>query len=79
MKQPGVWFTAEGLGHAVAKACVTPWTPYQLRHLVAAELREKFSLEHVRAALGHSHASMSAHDAKGADLKLTEEVASRAG
>lgn len=82
-RAPGERFTPEALCHAVRRACkkakVAPWSPYQLRHLVGAELREKFSLEHVRAALGHSHASMSAHYAKGADLKLAAEVAERAG
>ena len=80
---PGERFNANAIGHAVGKACkkadVPVWSPYQLRHLKGAELREKFSLEHVRAALGHSHASMSAHYAKGADVKLAVEVATTAG
>ena len=83
MRIPGEWFTSNGIGKAVAKACkkagVPGWTPYQLRHLKGAELRERFSLEHVRAALGHSHASMSAHYAKGADRKLSAEVAAAVG
>ena len=82
-RKPGEWFTPGVVCRAVAIACrkakVPVWSPYQLRHLVGAELRGKFSLEHVRAALGHSHASMSAHYAKGADLKLAEEVAAKAG
>lgn len=80
---PGERFNANAIGHAVGKACqkaeVPLWSPYQLRHLKGAELREKFSLEHVRAALGHSHAAMSAHYAKGADGKLAVEVATVAG
>ncbi len=83
MRVPGERFTSNGIGKAVAKACenagVPSWTPYQLRHLKGAELREQFSLEHVRAALGHSHASMSAHYAKGADGKLAAEVAAAVG
>ena len=83
MRIPGERFTSNGIGKAVAKACekakVHGWTPYQLRHLKGAELRERFSLEHVRAALGHSHASMSAHYAKGADGKLAAEVAMATG
>jgi len=83
VRLPGEWYTAASVGRAVQRACelaeVPTWYPYQLRHLVGAELREKFSLEHVRAALGHSHASMSAHYAKGADLKLAAEVAAQAG
>jgi len=80
---PGEHFTTNGIGHAVAKAAkkagVPPWSAYQLRHLKGAELRQKFSLEHVRAALGHSHASMTAHYAKGADGKLAAEVANAMG
>lgn len=82
-RAPGLWFTPEAVCHAVRRACrkaqVPAWSPYQLRHLVAAELREQFTLEHVRAALGHSHASMSAHYARGADLKLAGEVAGKVG
>jgi len=83
IRQPGDWYTSHGIGQTVTLACakagVPAWTPYQLRHLKGAELREKFSLEHVRAALGHSHASMSAHYASGADGKLAAEVANAMG
>jgi integrase len=75
---PGAWYTVEAVAHAVEKACkkagVPHWSPYQVRHLVGAEVREKFSLEHVRAVLGHSHAGMSAHYAAGADAALAAEV-----
>jgi integrase len=79
-RAPGERYTPESVCRAVAKACkkagVPVWSPYQLRHLVAAELRKAgWSLEHVRAALGHSHASMSAHYATGADAALAAEVA----
>lgn len=80
---PGERYDPAALCHATAVACrkakVPAWSPYQLRHLVGAELRERFTLEHVRAALGHSHAGMSAHYAKGADLKLAGEVAGQVG
>ena len=80
---PGRWFHPEAVCHAVHKACETAgiakWSPYRLRHLRGAELREKFSLEHVRAALGHSHASMTAHYAQGADATLASEVARKVG
>ena len=76
-------YTAHALSRAITaatkKAKVPLWSAYQLRHLKGAELREKFSLEHVRAALGHSHASMTAHYAKGADGKLAAEVANATG
>ena len=31
-----------------------PWTVYQLRHAAATELRQTYSIEHVRAYLGHA-------------------------
>lgn len=31
-----------------------PWTVYQLRHAAATELRQTYTIEHVRAYLGHS-------------------------
>ena len=82
-RAPGLWFNSHAVSTAVAKACkkagVPLWSPYRLRHLKGSELRERFSLEHVRATLGHSHASMSAHYAKGADGKLAAEVANAMG
>lgn len=79
----GERYSVHALGRAInvgaKKASVPPWSAYQLRHLKGAELRERFSLEHVRAALGHSHASMTAHYAKGADGILAAEVASAMG
>jgi integrase len=83
-RAPGERYTPESVCRAVSKACkkagVPVWSPYQLRHLVAAELRKAgWSLEHVRAALGHSHASMSAHYSSSADSKLASEVAANEG
>jgi len=82
-RAPGLWFNSHAISSAVAKACekagVPKWSPYQLRHLKGAELRCQFPLEHVRAALGHTHASMTAHYAKGADRKLAAEVAMAVG
>ena len=83
VRVPGEWFNSHAITHAVALACekagVPRWSPYQLRHLKGAELRGQFSLEHVRAALGHSHAIMTAHYAKGTDGKLAAEVAAAVG
>jgi integrase len=35
------------------------WSPHQLRHAKAHEIRERFGLEHVQATLGHAEFSMS--------------------
>lgn len=44
---------------AIERGCnaagVTPWHPHQLRHTCATEMAKSYSIEHVRALLGHSH------------------------
>jgi integrase len=71
------------LSCAVRRACekakVKPFTPYQLRHLRATELREEYGLEYVRAVLGHSFAGMSDHYSKAADKALAAKVAAEVG
>jgi integrase len=61
------------------KAEVTPFTPYQLRHLKATELREQYGLEYVRAVLGHSFAGMSDHYSRAADKVLAAKAAAEVG
>jgi integrase len=83
-KRPhGDYYTHLRLSCALRRAClkakVKPFTPYQLRHLKAAELRERFGLEYVRAILGHSFAAMSDHYSKAADAKLGTKAATVAG
>jgi integrase len=58
---------------------VAPFTPYQLRHLKAVELRERYGLEYVRAVLGHSFQAMSDHYSKAADATLASRAAAEAG
>jgi hypothetical protein len=58
---------------------VTPWTPYQLRHLRAVELRERYGLETVRAVLGQSFMAMSDHYSKAADATLAGRAAAEIG
>jgi integrase len=80
---PGDRFDAKALGVAVARACkrakVKRFSPYQLRHLRAVELRAQFGLETVRAVLGHSAASMSDHYSSSADGALANAAASQVG
>jgi integrase len=63
---------------AIRRACltaeITPWTPHQLRHAFAHEVRERFGLEHVQATLGHAEFSMSERYAQ-ASLQKAIEVA----
>jgi integrase len=82
-RAPRDYYTHLALSCAVRRACitakVTPFTPYQLRHLKATELRERYGLEHVRAVLGHSFQAMSDHYSKAADKALAAKVAAEAG
>jgi integrase len=64
---------------ACEKAQVVPFSPYQLRHLRAAELRKQFDLEVVRAVLGHSAKSMSDHYSQSADAELAGKAMATAG
>ena len=70
---------ANGIKVACKKAGVPHWHPHQLRRMRAAELRQQFGLESVRAALGHSFAAMTDHYSKSADTELASRVAAAAG
>ena len=80
---PKEQYLSSAYAHAIAQACkkggIPHWHPHQLRHLRAAELRQQFGLESVRAALGHSFASMTDHYSKSADTELASQVAIAAG
>ena len=53
-------FTKDGYCRAVSRACtrakVEHWSPNQLRHTAATEIRKRFGLEASRVILGHSSA-----------------------
>lgn len=80
---PGARYSTNTLRRAVVRACdaagVSRFTPHQLRHLAAHEIREKFGLEHCRASLGHTVASMSEHYSREVDHRLAAEVALAVG
>jgi integrase len=59
-------------------APIEPWTPHQLRHAKAHEVREKFGLEHVQATLGHAEFSMAERYAQ-ATLARAVEAAEAVG
>jgi integrase len=46
------------IARAAKKAGVPDWHPHQLRHTAATVARREFSLDHVQAVLGHSHAAI---------------------
>ncbi len=59
-KQPGERYTTQSYGYAIRKACqkaeIPNWSPNQLRHNAATELRREFGIEAARVVLGHSSA-----------------------
>lgn len=59
-KQPGERYTTASYGYAIRKASkragVPAWSPNQLRHNTATELRRGFGIEAARTVLGHSSA-----------------------
>jgi len=67
-KQPGEKYDASSYRRAIQtaaeKAGVEKWSPYQIRHLTAGEVREVLGIEAVSALLGHQSTRMSEHYAK---------------
>jgi integrase len=61
-KAPGIHYTTNSYGHAVAKACrkakIQVWGPNRLRHSMATRLRNTYGLDHARVILGHRSPSV---------------------
>ncbi len=69
---------SQAVNRACVKAGVEPWTPRQIRHSVATEVRRAMGLEFSQAVLGHSRVDTTQHyAAMSADLGL--EFAKRFG
>jgi hypothetical protein len=64
---------------ACERADVQAFSPYQLRHLRAVELRESHGLETAKAVLGHTFACMSDHYSCHADAALSSRAAAEYG
>ena len=54
------------------------WSPYQLRHAAATQIRKEFGIDAVKATLGHSSVNMSGHYAE-LDRQAAVEVARKIG
>lgn len=63
---------------AAKRAVVEHWTPYQLRHLYATEVRARFGLEAAQTALGHKRADVTQIYAE-RDATLAARVAKEIG
>lgn len=61
-RKPGRHYTKDSYNRAIARACrkarIDPWSPNQLRHSRATELRSQFGLEAAQTVLGHSQADV---------------------
>ncbi len=57
-RAPNTCYSRSSYARAIARACetakVTQWSPNQIRHLVATEIRRQFGLEAAASTLGHS-------------------------
>jgi len=59
-RKPKDQYTTCSYNRAIRRACekagIEPWTPNQLRHSAAEEVRDKYSLDHAQAVMGHASA-----------------------
>lgn len=68
----------QAIGNAVRRAGVPHWTPNQLRHLRATEIRSQYSSDHARVVLGHALAGITGRYAE-PDLEKAAKVAREIG
>jgi len=81
-RPPKDHYTRHSYGKAIVRACklagVDPWSPNQLRHAAATEIRGRFGLEAAQVSLGHSNANVTQVYAE-RDSKLAMDVARQVG
>lgn len=65
-------------GAKVEPVLLPKWTPNQLRHSAATEIRRQFGLEAVQVVLGHAHANITEVYAE-RDMNLAAEVMQKIG
>ena len=75
-------YTSDSYRQAVQRACddakISRWTPNQLRHTAATEIRSEFGLEAAQTVLGHATASITEIYAE-RDQRLAAEIARKTG
>ncbi|MEO2046297.1 MAG: site-specific integrase [Pirellulales bacterium] len=81
-RRPKEKYTTTSYGRAIGRAAevagAEAWTPHQLRHSFATEVRKTHGLEAVQVSLGHGHASTSGIYAE-RDFALAARVAREVG
>ncbi len=78
----GPYYTNDSYRRAIHRACqkagLPKWSPNQLRHQAATEIRRAFDLEHAQASLGHTSPNVTTIYAE-RDVLRACEVAKRLG
>jgi integrase len=78
----GLRYTRDSYRRAITRACekaaIDVWSPNQLRHLRATEIRSEFGLESTQTVLGHSRADTTELYAE-RNFALAENAMSRLG
>lgn len=78
-RAPGEIYTTASYGRAIARACkaagIAVWSPNQLRHSRATDLRRLFGIEAAGVVLGHSKISTTEHYAERDHAKAREIMA----
>lgn len=69
---------ARAVARAARRAGVEHWTPYQLRHSVGTDVRDKYGLEAAQVYLGHAHADVTQIYAK-TNLEDAKRIAREIG
>jgi len=75
-------YTVTNYARAVTRACekagVPKWTPHQLRHLAATNIRKAYGIEAARIMLGHQHIGVTEIYAE-RDLTVARTIAAKIG
>ncbi|MCA9215227.1 MAG: site-specific integrase [Planctomycetales bacterium] len=79
---PSDVYTTNSYRQAIQRACdeakIPRWTPHQLRHTAATEIRSEFGLEAAQTVLGHATAAVTEIYAE-RDQRLAADVARKTG
>ena len=67
-----------GIGRACDDLGIPRWSPNQIRHLAATELRKRYGIEATRVMLGHRDAGVTLMYAE-ADRELARKIATEVG
>jgi integrase len=81
-KRPANYYPVASYRRAITRACekagIDPWSPNQLRHTAATDIRRRFGLEAAQVICGHQTANVTQVYAE-RDMNLARKVASEIG